>query len=199
MLVLAILLVCFMSISQGLYFSPHKVGIFKGKVSNLDSSGLDSTSILIKKDISSRYPFTGLIEDSIRRNPHYISDWKDGFRKRSIGAVLFMYFACLAPAIAFGGITNLITNGKMGVIEYLISCGFSGIFYAVFSGQPMTFVGPTGLTLAFIASLYRFTESAGLPFLPIYSWTGMWTSMFLALAAILNSSNCYRFFQVNVL
>ena len=53
------------------------------------------------------------------------------------------------------------------------------MLYAVFSGQPMTFVGPTGLTLAFISTLYRFTKANSLPFLEIYSWTGRVCNMIL--------------------
>ena len=49
-----------------------------------------------------------------------------------------------APTVAFGGLTNIITDGHIGVIEFIISCGAGGMFYSLFSGQPMTFVGPTG-------------------------------------------------------
>ena len=138
-------------------------------------------------------PLSGLRNDIRRRAPHYKSDWMDGFRKRTLGASLFLYFACLAPVVAFGGISNLITEGSIGVIEFVISSGMAGIIYAVFAGQPMTFVGPTGLTLAFIATLYRFSLSNGLPFLEIYSWTGIWTSLFLALSAVLNLSNLLKY------
>ena len=58
------------------------------------------------------------------------------------------------------------------------------MLYAVFSGQPMTFIAPTGLTLAFMAALYRFCEIASLPFLATYGWVGLWTSSFLTLAAV---------------
>lgn len=48
-----------------------------------------------------------------------------------------------------------VTQGTLGVIEYVISCGVGGMVYAAFGGQPMTFIGPTGLTLAFMTALYR--------------------------------------------
>jgi hypothetical protein len=139
------------------------------------------------------FVFRGIREDFKRRLPHYVSDWTDGLKKKTVAAVLFMYFACLAPTVAFGGLTNLITNGSMGVIEFLISTGASGMFYSIFSGQPMTFLGPTGLTLAFTGALYKFTSMAGLPFLPLYSWTGMWTSLFLALCAVFNVSSLIKY------
>ena len=40
-------------------------------------------------------PFSGLIADFRRRLPYYKSDWTDGFRKKSLAAILFLYFACL--------------------------------------------------------------------------------------------------------
>jgi hypothetical protein len=132
-----------------------------------------------------------------RRLPYYASDWRDGLKKKTFAAAMFMYFACLAPTVAFGGLTNFITEGNMGVIEFIISTGVGGMFYSIFSGQPMTFLGPTGLTLAFTGALYKFTSSAGLPFLPMYSWTGIWTSFFLFLCATFNVSTliklCTRF------
>jgi len=140
---------------------------------------------------------SGLIADIKRRSPYYIADWTDGFRKKSVAAVLFLFFACLAPPVAFGGLTSIITEGQIGVIEFILSCGIGGVLYSIFSGQPMTFVGPTGLTLAFTAALYRFTAAQSLPFLAMYSWTGMWTALFLALSSAFNLSDfikyCTRF------
>jgi hypothetical protein len=37
--------------------------------------------------------------------------------------------------------------------QVLLSCGICGMGYAALCGQPMTFVAPTGLTLAFTAAL----------------------------------------------
>jgi hypothetical protein len=44
-------------------------------------------------------PFSGLIADFERRLPYYKSDWTDGFRKKSLAAILFLYFACLGKPI----------------------------------------------------------------------------------------------------
>ncbi|CAM9232733.1 unnamed protein product, partial [Hapterophycus canaliculatus] len=86
-----------------------------------------------------------------------------------------------------------VTQGTLGVIEFVMSCGLGGIAYATFSGQPMTFIGPTGLTLAFMTSLYSFTSVAGLPFLPVYAWVGLWTSAFLSTLALVGASNLIEF------
>ena len=77
----------------------------------------------------------------------------------------------------------------MGVIDFLLSCGMSGMIYAVFAGQPMTFIGPTGLTLCFTAALFNFCSSFGLPFFPMYTWVGLWTS---AMLVVLSAGNACR-------
>ena len=57
----------------------------------------------------------------------------------------------------------------------------------------MAFIAPTGLTLAFISGLFRFCNLRGLPFFPIYSWVGLWTSLFMILLGLGGSSQLIRF------
>jgi hypothetical protein len=40
-------------------------------------------------------PFSGLKGDLKRRLPYYQTDWSDGFRRKSLASILFLYFACL--------------------------------------------------------------------------------------------------------
>jgi hypothetical protein len=48
----------------------------------------------------------GIIDDIKRRLVHYKSDWSDALKAptKCLSATLYMYFACLGPAIAFGGL-----------------------------------------------------------------------------------------------
>jgi len=138
--------------------------------------------------------FRGLRDDLRRKMPLYASDWVDGLRSRkSLAAISFLYFACLAPVVAFGGALSGLTQGAMGVSEVLLSCGLCGMGYATLSGQPMTFVAPTGLTLAFTAALYRYCVSLGVPFLPMYSWVGCWTALLMVAGAAINASGLIRY------
>eukprot|EP00571_Detonula_confervacea_P008513 CAMPEP_0172312864 /NCGR_PEP_ID=MMETSP1058-20130122/18699_1 /TAXON_ID=83371 /ORGANISM="Detonula confervacea, Strain CCMP 353" /LENGTH=723 /DNA_ID=CAMNT_0013026419 /DNA_START=227 /DNA_END=2398 /DNA_ORIENTATION=- len=133
--------------------------------------------------------------DILRRRKYYVSDWTDAFKKKRqvIPAVLFLYFACLAPAVSFGTISSEITNGSMGVVEFLLGSGFAGMLYSIFCGQPMAFVAPTGLTLAFISGLFRFCKLSDLPFFPVYAWVGLWTSAFMTLLGLIGASKLIRF------
>jgi len=67
--------------------------------------------------------------DISKRKKHYISDWTDAFKNKRqvIPAILFLFFACLAPAVSFGTISSEITNGSIGVVEFLLSSGLSGM------------------------------------------------------------------------
>jgi hypothetical protein len=47
--------------------------------------------------------------------------------EKVIPAILFLYFACLAPTISFGTIASQITQNNMGVVEFLLSAGTSGM------------------------------------------------------------------------
>ena len=49
-------------------------------------------------------PFGGLINDVKRRYPHYLSDFTDALNTQCLMALIFIFFACLASCIAFGGL-----------------------------------------------------------------------------------------------
>jgi hypothetical protein len=70
-----------------------------------------------------------LRNDILRRRKYYKSDWTDAFKKKRlvVPAVLFLYFACLAPAVSFGTISYEITNGSIGVVEFLLGSGVAGM------------------------------------------------------------------------
>ncbi|KAL3918895.1 MAG: hypothetical protein SGPRY_005830 [Prymnesium sp.] len=137
--------------------------------------------------------FTGLLSDISLRYPSYREDWSSGLRGKTLGATLFLYFACLAPVVAFGGALQVATQGQLGIVETIVSRGACGMAYASLAGQPMTFIGPTGLTLTFTTALYAFTSPRAIPFLPMYAWVGLWTSLFLLLAAALDLSTSIRY------
>lgn len=60
-------------------------------------------------------------------------------------------------------------------------------------GQPMAFIAPTGLTLAFISGLFRYCTLKGLPFFPVYAWVGLWTSFYMTLLGLSGSSKLIKY------
>lgn len=51
-------------------------------------------------------PFGGLGRDIKRRYPKYLSDITDGLNFQTLASIIFIYFACVSGAIAFGGILS---------------------------------------------------------------------------------------------
>ena len=145
----------------------------------------------------------GIVEDIKRRSVVYASDWTDGLRTmKTITATLYMYFGCLGPAIAFGGLAYEETNGKIGAMEFLLCQSFVGITWAILGGQPELVLRPAGPQTVFMIELYRLstTKAFNVPFELAMAWTGIWTSLFMLtiacfdLCAIVVRS-CTRFTQ----
>ena len=64
------------------------------------------------------FPLRGLYADIKRRRRHYLTDYLDGFRghktiQKLFSTIIFLYFACLLPAIAFGVLNDDNTNGLL--------------------------------------------------------------------------------------
>jgi len=134
----------------------------------------------------------GIRRDFGRRLPLYKSDIVDGLNSQVVATTLFLFFACLAPAIGFGGILDVATSGAMGTIEMVGSTAACGVAYSLLSAQPMQLVGPMGPVLAFTVSVAKLAEVWNLPFLPLYGWVGLWMSGMLFVAALTSASNAVR-------
>ncbi|KRZ49662.1 Sodium bicarbonate transporter-like protein 11 [Trichinella nativa] len=78
----------------------------------------------------------GLKENFCRRLPLYLSDYVDGIRgpktvQKLLSTVVFLYFACLLPSIAFGVLNHDNTHGAM--VIYQISKEFDLEFFALYA------------------------------------------------------------------
>lgn len=145
--------------------------------------------------------FGGLINDVKRKYPWYLSDFKDAVSLQSIASIFFLYFACIAPIITFGGLLEDATGQNIAAIESLLSGAVSGILYGFCSGQPLTILGSTGPVLVFETILYDFCTDNGLYYLSMRLWIGLWTSAILMVLVALDASAlvCYitRFTEEN--
>lgn len=133
----------------------------------------------------------GLVADIKRRyRPRsYLSDWTDGLLemralRKYLSAIVWLYFAIVMSTIAFGALNEEDTDGDIGVIETLVSQAFAGIVFAVFSGQPLAIAKTTPPMVVFIDVLYKWSISLGIPFLPFYAWTGIWTAIVLVILVV---------------
>jgi len=134
----------------------------------------------------------GIRRDFEARFPLYKSDITDGLNVQCLAATMFLFFACLAPAVGFGGLFAVATNNAIGTMEMVSSTAVCGILYAAFAGQPCTIIGSTGPVLAFVACLVQLANSMNLPFLPLYAWTGFWTAGILLACSLTSASNLVK-------
>ena len=139
--------------------------------------------------------FGGLLADLRRRRPHYLSDFRDGLNGKCAASILFLVLACLAPAVTFGGVMAVQTDGQIGAIEMIVATAACGMIYAICAGQPLIILGGTGPLLIFTAVLYGLCDDLSIPFLPTYAWVGLWTAALTILLAVTDASCLMRYFS----
>ncbi len=158
-------------------------------------SGIESTAGEFSDELNyTGRPFGGIILDVRRRLPHLASDLTDGLHLKSLTAIVFLYFACLAPAVLFGGLMYEATGGHIGAAEMLVATAGCGIVFALFAGQPLIILGGTGPLLIFTGILYQLCQKLQINFLQTYAWVGLWTAAFTALLGATDASCLIRFF-----
>ena len=140
--------------------------------------------------------FAGLVSDVKRRLPHYVQDFRDGLKAKTLASIIFMFFACLAPAVTFGGLMGVETGGYIGAEQMLKATAVCGLVYAFLAGQPLIILGGIGPLLIFTIILYQLCVDMDQAenFLGIYGWVGIWTGLFTLLLAVTNASNLMRYF-----
>ncbi|XP_055870394.1 anion exchange protein 2-like isoform X2 [Biomphalaria glabrata] len=137
--------------------------------------------------------FGGVYNDIRRRFPLYWSDIKDGLNAQCLKTLFFIFFTCLSPCIAFGGLLSEKTNRLMGVVETMVATSVFGMMFSLLSGQPLLIIGATGPVLVFEESLYKFCKSHELEFLPFRFWIGLWVCTITTIAVALEGSFLVRY------
>uniref|UniRef100_A0A0K0E642 Anion exchange protein n=1 Tax=Strongyloides stercoralis TaxID=6248 RepID=A0A0K0E642_STRER len=137
--------------------------------------------------------FRGLRDDIVSRIKHYTTDITDAFNLQCLSSIVFMFFACFAPAITFGGLMGSYTKGQMGVTETLMAQCICGILWGFFGCQPLIIVSATGPVLVFEAALYTFCENFNLDFLTIRLITGVFIFLISLILVALDGSRLLKY------
>lgn len=145
--------------------------------------------------------FGGLINDLKRKQPFYLSDFKDALNLQCVASWIFLYFACLSPIITFGGLLSQATGKNMAAMESLVSGFVCGMGYGFFSGQPLTILGSTGPVLVFETIVYDFCLETDWDYMTFRFWIGTWIAIILLILTAIDASAavCYitRFTEEN--
>ncbi|CAB3411239.1 unnamed protein product [Caenorhabditis bovis] len=132
------------------------------------------------------YPFRGLRDEFHRRLAIYPSDFVDGIRghktiQKLFSTIVFLYFACLLPAIAFGVLNDDNTKGAINVRKVIIAQAVGGIFFSLFGGQPMIILLTTVPLAIYIKVIFKISQELGYDFLAMYACVGLFCQLFLVL------------------
>ncbi|CAH0545905.1 unnamed protein product [Brassicogethes aeneus] len=141
-----------------------------------------------------RKPWGGLINDLKRRYPHYLSDLRDGLNAQCAAASIFMYFAAVSGAIAFGGLLGDKTQNLIGIPETLLSTSVAGLAFALLAGQPLVIIGTTGGLLLFDESLFQFCTLYNMEFLTTRVYISIWLALIGLVVACLEGSVFVKLF-----
>ncbi|XP_076271812.1 anion exchange protein Ae2 isoform X2 [Rhynchophorus ferrugineus] len=139
-------------------------------------------------------PWGGLFNDLRRRYPHYKSDITDGLNAQCAAASIFMYFAAVSGAIAFGGLAGMKTENQLGISENLLFTSIAGVIFAIFCGQPLIIVGTTGPLIIFDESLFQFCQSQGIEFLTVRIYISVWLAIIGVVVAAFEGSVMVKLF-----
>ncbi|UJR09022.1 hypothetical protein I4U23_013271 [Adineta vaga] len=140
----------------------------------------------------SGFVFGGVCREMRRRYDHYKSDFLDAFSLNCFVSLVFMFIACLAPALTFGGIIADKTNNRLGVNEMLIASSVNGFLFGFVSGQPLMILGPTGPFLVFEEMVYDLCHSLQADFWTVRCCVSLWTTLFIILLVAFEGSFMIR-------
>ncbi|XP_009330990.1 PREDICTED: sodium bicarbonate transporter-like protein 11 [Pygoscelis adeliae] len=143
----------------------------------------------------------GISDDIARRFPVYALDFTDGVigNNKAIGkyitTMIFLYFACLLPSIAFGSLNDENTRGAIDVQKTIVGQCIGGLLYALFSGQPLVVLLTTAPLALYINVIQGICDDYNLDFSAFYAWTGLWNSFFLVMYSLFNFSLLMKLFK----
>ncbi|ETN43778.1 uncharacterized protein HMPREF1541_11102 [Cyphellophora europaea CBS 101466] len=139
------------------------------------------------------HPFRGMYHDVRRRLPYYWSDIMDGFNYRTFAGTVRIYFVNLLPALAFQLDMGHNTDGFFGINEALLSSVMAAVVFSLFSAQPLTVVGITGLISLFNYTIFHIIEMYDVTVYPRFMvWVSIWAGIFHWAAAIFNLCDYMR-------
>jgi len=135
----------------------------------------------------------GIWNDLARRLPFYLSDWKDGlwgFKaiRKTAAATLFIYFSCLLPAMIFGIVNHINTEGAIDVKRTVLSQAIGGIIFSLVGGSPMVVLLSTAPMALYTKLVFDLSVQFGFPFYALFGWVGIFTGLFLVAFAVLEVS-----------
>ena len=101
--------------------------------------------------------------------------------RRIMAPAVYIFFASLVPALAFGAQLYAETGGQYNGIHVLLSTSLAGITQAVIGGQPLLILGVAEPYILCVIYMYKFAKNQGFEadFVPWCTWTMFWLAGFV--------------------
>ncbi|UZJ52355.1 hypothetical protein CBS101457_001675 [Exobasidium rhododendri] len=146
-------------------------------------------------------PLRGMYYDFKRRAPFLKSDWTTAFVPKNWWTVVQyiprMYFINLMPAISYIIDMEHRTGGAYGLNEVILASALAAIVFSVFSVQPLTFVGVTGLINLVNYTQYDLVVGYygldRMDYLRVQAWSLIWAAGFHFIVSVFNICDFTRF------
>ncbi|XHG00972.1 hypothetical protein AWENTII_004380 [Aspergillus wentii] len=136
----------------------------------------------------------GMFHDVRRRLPYYWSDIKDAWSYRTIACTIRIYFINILPAIAYTLDMYRRTGHFFGINEALFSSALAAMVFSIFSAQPLTIVGITGLISLFNYTIFDIIALHDPSIYPTFMcWTAIWAAIFHWIVAFCNLCDYMRY------
>lgn len=74
-------------------------------------------------------------------------------------------------------------------MENLFGGAICGVFYHLFSGQPLTIIGSTGPVLVFETIVFEICDTWKIDYLSFRFWVHVWTALILFIMVITDASS----------
>lgn len=137
-----------------------------------------------------------MYHDVRRRAPYYWSDIYDGFNYRTFAGTVRIFFVNLLPAIAFQlDMSRRVQYSFFGINEALFASALAAMVFSIFSAQPLTIVGITGLISLFNYTIYDIAVHQGIAHLypQFIAWVAIWAAITHWIMAIGNLCDYMRY------
>ncbi|VDL90105.1 unnamed protein product [Schistocephalus solidus] len=93
-------------------------------------------------------PMRDLVQGSCALAHRFASDFADAFTKPNVGlvfgSIFLVYFVIFGPAITFGTLMSTQIHPSFSVSNSILTSGVITIMNALFAGQPIAIIGPSG-------------------------------------------------------
>ncbi|KAF2862728.1 hypothetical protein K470DRAFT_280677 [Piedraia hortae CBS 480.64] len=141
------------------------------------------------------HPLRGIRRDLHRRAPWLKSDFIDGFTFRTLPTTIRILSINLLPALAFELDLLRHSGGYFGISEALFSSALAALVFSLFSCQPLTIVGITGLISLFNATVYEIlrTLEVGMLYPQFMGWVALWAAAMHIAVAVGNLCDYMRY------